>query len=90
LSTIKNEPEICLERLLKRSRKGELSVTIDYLRDVIEKTNCFYNNWNGPKLCIKTDSSFSLYAPFVLNFIEHYIKIFKQGDENEIFKLSIN
>jgi hypothetical protein len=81
LSTINNEPEICLKRLLKRNRKGELSITIDYLQDVIDKTNCFYNNWNGPKICVKTNSTFSLHVPIILNFIEHFIKIFKQADD---------
>lgn len=92
MSALTDEPKICLERMIKRNRNGESTVKIDYLKDLTQKTSIFYNNWNGPKLRLRTDSSFESYIPFIISFIEYYVKMFikHDDDDDQNFKMSIN
>jgi deoxyadenosine/deoxycytidine kinase len=55
---IETDPEICLERITKRSRQGEEGITLEYL----QKCHNYHNNWlnkeslNGPILKINTNT----------------------------------
>jgi hypothetical protein len=89
LTSLNNEPEIYLERLKKRNRISEQSITIEYLNLIIQNSNHFFCNWKGPKLILETNNYFSIYKEFIKNFLEYQIKLFEQKKE-ESFRLKIN
>lgn len=76
-------PEICLERILKRSRPGENNITIDYLEKCQKAHDLFYNNMISKNDNLTIDNVDIIpgtkeYDSLIDRIIEYFIK-----NENE-------
>jgi thymidine kinase len=71
-------PEICYERLLKRSRNAENGVQLEYLLDCHDYHLDFYNNILINNNCLKVNNSNDIlddeYQTMISKILEHFLK----------------
>ena len=73
---MKTEPEICLQRIIKRDRKGE-TISLDYLK----KCHSYHNDWldkKNNKLVIDvtqkmSNEIFNIWVNDIIEYIDNYI-----------------
>jgi len=68
---IKTPPEICLNRIKKRNRKGENSISLDYLKKLHNKYEKLYNSNKYPVYIVNGNLDINMIHNIVLKFINH-------------------
>ena len=87
LKCLNNESATCLERLKKRSRSGENEVKIEYLDEIIKKSEEFFEQWSGSKLLLATNEFFSKHIDIIDLFIRLNLKKNTNAKTKIILKL---
>lgn len=65
------EPETCLERIRKRGRAGEESVTLEYLKQLHDKHDDWMLRNASPTLVLHDGGSLESFTKAIREFIEH-------------------
>lgn len=71
------DPEICMKRIVKRSRLEESNISLDYLKKIHEKHENWINNMNTPKLILDFSGNINdtLYIDNIMNQIRNFLNL---------------
>jgi hypothetical protein len=80
-----NESAVCLDRLKKRSRSGESKVQIEYMDELIKKSDEFFDQWSCSKLLLASNDFFYKH----IDIIDLFIRLNIQKKSNSKTKIML-
>ncbi len=76
---LKCSPEICLQRIRTRNRKGEEDISLEYIETVHERHEEWINRQKGVKILIVDTGVYDIYSPHHQEMIKEKIMEFVES-----------